>query len=445
MSSDPQIITFGCRLNTYESEVIRNHARAAGLSDTIIFNTCAVTGEAERQARQAIRKARRENPAARIMVTGCGVEIARAKFEAMPEITAIVPNAAKMKAASWIDLPLPAGEAGSLSPAGLREPGEGLQQTSPSPDTLTPYDISVSTSPAGRGDHHLVTGFDGLARAFVQVQNGCDHRCTFCIIPFARGASRSVPIDEIVSQTRLLVERGYREIVLTGVDITSFGSDLPGQPKLGQMVKRLLALVPDLSRLRLSSLDPAEIDADLWDMIADEPRLMPHLHLSMQSGDDLVLKRMKRRHSRAQALDVCRRAKQIRPDIAIGADFIAGFPTESDAMAQRTIDFVGQCDLTFLHVFPYSNRPGTPAAKMPAVNGEIVKQRAADLRVVGQAQLNRFLQNRLGRDESVLVEAIGVGRTEHFAETKLDPSHIVGSVVPFRATAIDGNKLVQHV
>ena len=409
MRRDPEIVTFGCRLNTYESEVIRGHAREAGLNDAIIFNTCAVTGEAERQARQAIRKARRENPTARILVTGCGVEIGRKAFAAMPEINAIIPNAAKMKAGSWI------------APGSI-----GIEN-----------DLSEIAG-------HLVTGFDGLARAFVQVQNGCDHRCTFCIIPFARGASRSVPIKDIVSQTQLLVEQGYQEIVLTGVDVTSYGPDLPGAPRLGAMVKRLLALVPELPRLRLSSLDPAEIDDDLWDLIADEPRLMPHLHLSMQSGDDMVLKRMKRRHERTQAVDVCKRAQSLRPGIAIGADFIAGFPTEDEAMAQRTMDFVSECDLTFLHVFPYSNRPGTPAARMPQTNGGIVKERAANLRKLGQAQLDRFLQSRLGKQEAVLVEAVGVGRTEHFAETKLDPAHIVGSVVPFRSTAIEGNRLVQH-
>ena len=431
MSQEPQIVTFGCRLNTYESEVIRGHAREAGLNDAIIFNTCAVTGEAERQARQAIRKARRENPTAQIIVTGCGVEIGREAFAAMPEIDAIISNAAKMRANSW--LPIHLSLTGEVD--AHRAAGEGVlpnQPIAPSPShpSLAATDGSLPL-PLGRGSNSMVTGFDGLARAFVQVQNGCDHRCTFCIIPFARGASRSVPIDEIVSQTRLLVERGYQEIVLTGVDLTSYGPDLPGAPKLGAMVKRLLALVPELPRLRLSSLDPAEIDADLWDLIADEARLMPHLHLSMQSGDDMVLKRMKRRHERAQAIAVCQRARSLRPGIALGADFIAGFPTEDEAMAQRTIDFVAECDLTFLHVFPYSNRPGTPAARMKQTSGAIVKERAANLRAVGQAQLKNFLYNRIGRDEVVLVEAIGVGRTEHFAETRLDPSCIVGSVVPF--------------
>ncbi len=409
MSRDPQVITFGCRLNTYESEVIRNHALAAGLSDTIIFNTCAVTGEAERQARQAIRRAKRENPEIRILVTGCGAEIGRASFAAMPEVAAIVANDAKMKASSW------------ASPVGIGI--EGMDEDAP----------------------HLVTGFEGLARAFVQVQNGCDHRCTFCIIPFARGPSRSVPIEDIVRQTRVLVERGYNEIVLTGVDIASYGPDLPGGPTLGQMVKRLLVLVPELPRLRLSSIDPAVIDDNLWDLIAAEPRLMPHLHLSLQSGDSLILKRMKRRHSRQQALDICRRAADLRPGIAIGADFIAGFPTESDEMAANTELFVAEAGLTFLHVFPYSSRPGTPAARMPALPAGIVKERAAALRLIGQRQLDVFMATRLGQAESVLVEAVGVGRTEHFIQTRLDPLERVGSVVPFRATKIEDSKLVQHV
>ncbi len=409
MQADPQVITFGCRLNAYESEVIRGHARAAGLFNTIIFNTCAVTGEAERQARQAIRRARREHPAAEIIVTGCAGKVSRDRFSAMPEVGRIVDNDRKMRFEAW----LPAGAVGS----------EEAQEVAP----------------------HLVTGFEGLARAFVQVQNGCDHRCTFCIIPFGRGASRSVPLDAIVAQTRVLVGQGYREIVLTGVDITSYGADLAGTPRLGQIVKRLLASVPDLQRLRLSSLDPAEMDEDLWSLIADEARLMPHLHLSLQSGDDLVLKRMKRRHSREQALTACRRARALRPGIALGGDFIAGFPTEDEAMAQSTASFVREADLTFLHVFPYSSRPGTPAARMPPVPGPMIKERAAALRALGGEQTQRFLRSRIGRSESVLVEAVGVGRTAHFAETRLAPHHAVGSVVPFLPRGLDGNKLVDHV
>jgi threonylcarbamoyladenosine tRNA methylthiotransferase MtaB len=404
MDSEPRIVTFGCRLNTSESEVMRLHARAAGLSNTIIFNTCGVTSEAERQARQAIRRARREHPDAEIVVTGCAVEISRDTFSAMPEITRIVSNAAKLKPESWHE--------------------EGT------------VDIPV-VGP--------VTEFSGLARGFVEVQTGCDHACTFCVIPIGRGPSRSVPIGEIVSRTRALVEQGYREIVLTGVDITSFGGDLPGQPTLGSMVRRLLALVPDLPRLRLSSLDPAEIDDDLWALIDNEPRLMPHLHISMQSGDDMILKRMKRRHDRGQGLELCRRARASRRDIALGADFIAGFPTETDDMHRRTMEFVEEAGLTYLHVFPYSSRPGTPAARMPSLSGETVKRRAADLRALGQRRVGAFLAGRIGQTEAVLVECEGVGRTAHFAETRLPTGLQVGSVVPFHARSIEQTRLVGDV
>jgi threonylcarbamoyladenosine tRNA methylthiotransferase MtaB len=401
MLSAPQVITFGCRLNTYESEVMRGHAQAAGLTNTIIFNTCAVTSEAERQARQAIRRAKRDNPQAEIIVTGCAAAIDPARFAAMPEVTRLIANDQKTRRGVW----------------------DG-QATDPTESAA-----------------YAVTGFEGLARGFVQVQNGCDHRCTFCIIPYGRGPSRSVPLGEIVAQVRSLVEAGYNEIVLTGVDIASFGPDLPGSPTLGQMVKRLLALVPELPRLRLSSLDPAAVDADLWRLIAEEPRLMPHLHLSVQAGDDMILKRMKRRHSRADVLALVSRARALRPDIALGADLIAGFPTETATMAANTEALVAEAGLTYLHVFPYSPRPGTPAAKMPSVHGETVKERAASLRRVGQGQLDTFLASRIGRHERILVEAKGVGRTEQFAETSLPDTDIVGSVVERQITGIEGNRL----
>ena len=378
------LITFGCRLNTYESEVMRTHA--ADLTNTIIVNTCAVTGEAERQARQAIRRAHRDRPDAKIIVTGCAAQIAPESWAALPGVTSVLGNIEKLRPETWRD--------GALHAVS---------------------DIMVATETAA----HLVTEFVGRARAFVQVQQGCDHRCTFCIIPFGRGPSRSVPMGAIVDQVRVLVAGGYQEVVLTGVDITSYGPDLPGKPTLGQMVRRLLALVPELQRLRLSSLDPNEIDADLWRLIADEPRLMPHLHLSMQAGSDLILKRMKRRHLRAEALAVVAKARSLRPGISFGADLIAGFPTETEALFTETLDFVGEAEIPFLHVFPYSERPGTPAARMPAVAVAIRRERAARLRAAGDTQAARFYATHVGRVISVLAESAHSGRSEHFAPVRI--------------------------
>jgi threonylcarbamoyladenosine tRNA methylthiotransferase MtaB len=378
------ILTFGCRLNAYESEVMRGHA--AGLDDTIIVNTCAVTAEAERQARQAIRRAHRERPGARIVVTGCAAQIAPERWAALPGVARVLGNAEKLRAESW------AAEAGSAV-----------------------GDIMAARETAA----HLLTAFAGRTRAFVQVQQGCDHRCTFCVIPFGRGPSRSVPIGAVVAQVQSLVERGFREIVLTGVDITSYGTDLPGSPSLGQMLRRLLALVPELPRLRLSSLDPAAIDADLWRLIAGEERLMPHLHLSLQAGADLILKRMRRRHQRAGALEVIRRARALRPGLAIGADLIAGFPTETDALFAETLAFVREAEIPYLHVFPYSERPGTPAARMPPVPVALRRERAALLRTAGAANARRFYAVQVGREASVLAEAAGAGHTEHFAPVRL--------------------------
>lgn len=406
MTGDPDIVTFGCRLNAFESEVIRD--RAAGLDDTVIFNTCAVTKEAERQARQAIRKARRERPDAKIIVTGCAAQVNADSFASMPEVDRVIGNAEKLTEAAYrSDAPVLVG------------------------------DIMAVRETAG----HLVEGFEGRARAFVQVQQGCDHRCTFCIIPYGRGNSRSAPIGEITSQVRTLVENGYSEVVLTGVDITSYGGDLPGQPSLGQMVRRLLAQVPELPRLRLSSIDCIEIDDDLMRLIETEPRLMPHFHLSLQAGDDLILKRMKRRHGRVDAIAICNSIRARRPDVVFGADLIAGFPTETEAMFQRSLDLVEECGLTWLHVFPYSARPGTPAARMPQVPGDIRRERAARLRRGGTAAASRFLDSLVGATATVLVERDSTGRTEHFAPVRSDGALPDGSVATLRITGREGDAL----
>lgn len=410
------IVTFGCRLNIYESEVMRHHAEDAGLTDAIIFNTCAVTKQAEREARRAIRKARRENPEAKIIVTGCAAQIDPESFTAMGEIDQVIGNDLKLKAESW-------------NPNGT--------------ERLKINDIMAVEETAG----HLISGFDGHARAFVQVQNGCDHRCTFCIIPYGRGNSRSVPIGEIVTQIRKLVAEGYQEVVLTGVDVTSYGADLPGKPRLGQMMRRLLALVPELPRLRLSSLDPVEIDEDMWLLFEHEPRLMPHLHLSLQAGDDMILKRMKRRHLRQDVIDVCARARRIRPDIVFGADIIAGFPTETDEMFENTRKIVEDCDLTYLHVFPYSERDGTPAAKMPQVYPPTRKSRAKILREIGEQQLVKRLSEYVGQEVDVLIEKNNTGHSPHFlpvrfeAKEKLAP----GQLVRARLTGHDNTTMIGQV
>ena len=409
-SNEPEIVTFGCRLNTYESEVMRTHARNAGLEDVVIVNTCAVTSEAERQARQTIRKLRRERPNARIVVTGCAAQIDPQRYGAMPEVDQVLGNQEKLQPESW-----------GLPPA----------------EKVLVNDIMSVRETAG----HLIGGFEDRARAFVQVQQGCDHRCTFCIIPYGRGPSRSVPIGAVVEQVQALVKAGYNEVVLSGVDITSFGPDLPGTPTLGQMVRRLLALVPDLPRLRLSSLDCIEIDDDLWRLIETEPRLMPHLHLSLQAGDDMILKRMKRRHSRADAIAFCNRVRSLRPDMVFGADFIAGFPTETDEMFENTLRLVEECGLTWLHVFPYSPRPGTPAARMPQVNGGVRKERAARLRALGAEAEARTLASLVGREVSVLVEKDDLGRTQHFAEIRLGTPQTPGSVLRATVTGVAGGRL----
>lgn len=400
-----RVVTFGCRLNAYESEVMRGLLPEAGAENTLVFNTCAVTAEAERQARQAIRKARRENPDARIIVTGCAAQVNADSFAAMAEVDEVIGNAEKMRAASY-------------------HRGANVR--------VRVDDIMSVRETAG----HLLGGFDGRARAFVQVQNGCDHRCTFCIIPYGRGPSRSVPIGEIAQEVRSLVQNGYTEIVLTGVDLTSYGPDLPGQPTLGQMIRRVLAAVPELPRLRLSSLDPAEIDNDLWRLIAEESRLMPHLHLSLQAGDDLVLKRMKRRHSRADALAFCERARSVRPDVVFGADIIAGFPTETDAMFENTLSFIAEAGLTFLHVFPYSEREGTPAARMPPVPVGVRKERAARLREVGNRQVAALVEAQRGQETMLVMEKPREGRSPHYLMVTVDDPQPVGALVPVRMSGV---------
>jgi len=401
-----QIFTFGCRLNAYESEVIRAHT--AHLTDTVVINTCAVTAEAERQARQAVRRAHRDNPEAQIVVTGCAAQIAPRAWSALPGVTRVLGNTEKLLAASWQDN---------------------------APETVSDIFAARQTAP------QLVTEFAGRARAFVQVQQGCDHRCTFCVIPYGRGPNRSVPVGAIVGQVRTLVDAGYQEIVLTGVDITSYGPDLPGRPTLGQMVRRLLALVPELPRLRLSSLDPAALDEDLFALVGAEPRLMPHIHLSLQAGSDLILKRMKRRHVAAQAAAAIARLRRLRPGIALGADLIAGFPTETDALFQETLDFVRGEALPYLHVFPYSERPGTPAARMPAVPVEIRRERAARLREAGEAAACAFHTSLIGGDAQVLTEKSGTGHTEHFAPVRMAAETPTATLLRARITGADATSV----
>jgi threonylcarbamoyladenosine tRNA methylthiotransferase MtaB len=392
-----EIVTFGCRLNAFESEVMRVEAERAGLADTIVVNSCAVTNEAVAQARQSIRRLKRERPHLRIVVTGCAAQTQAEMFASMEEVDRVVGNDDKMRSEAW-----------RQTRAALDPPG-GLSIEADKKIAVSDIMSVRAMAP------HLVEGFqNGLPRVFVQVQNGCDHRCTFCIIPYGRGNSRSVPMGAAVDQVRALVERGHAEIVLTGVDLTSYGADLPGRPKLGQLTKQILRHVPDLRRLRISSVDSIEVDRDLLDVIADEERLMPHLHLSLQSGDDLILKRMKRRHSRKDAVDFCAQVRCLRPDIAFGADIIAGFPTETEEMFRRSLDLIGECGLTFLHVFPYSPRPGTSAARMPRVAGNEIRQRASRLRATGEAALQRRLASEIGATRQVLIESATQGRTEHF-------------------------------
>lgn len=415
-----EVVTFGCRLNTYESEVMKREADAAGLGElkdgAIIFNTCAVTAEAVRQARQAIRKARRDNPQARIIVTGCAAQTEAATFDAMEEVDLILGNEEKLKANSYRMLP-----------------DFGVNQF----EKVRVNDIMEVRETAS----HMVDAIEGRARAFVQVQNGCDHRCTFCIIPYGRGNSRSVPMGGVVDQVKRLVDNGYREVVLTGVDMTSYGPDLPGNLRLGKLVKTVLAQVPDLQRLRLSSIDSIEADDDLMDAIANEKRLMPHLHLSLQAGDDMILKRMKRRHLRDDSIRFCETVRSLRPDIVFGADIIAGFPTETEEMFQNSLKIVEECGLTNLHVFPYSAREGTPAARMPQVRREIVKERAARLRAVGEIAYQKHLASLIGTRQRLLVEKQGIARTEGFTLAAIDQGN-AGEIIECNVTGHDGEKLL---
>jgi threonylcarbamoyladenosine tRNA methylthiotransferase MtaB len=418
--SDIEIITFGCRLNAYESEVMREHAGAAGVTDAVIVNTCAVTAEAVRQARQAIRKARRKNPDAKIVVTGCAAQIDPDRFAAMDEVDRVIGNQEKLEAKTFLSL--------------------GTGDT----EKVTVNDIMSVKETAG----HLIKGFGNRARAYVQIQNGCDHRCTFCIIPFGRGPSRSVPAGEVVAQVRRLTENGYAEIVLTGVDITAYGADLPGDMTLGKLTRSVLKLVPELPRLRLSSIDSveAEADPDLIAAIAEEERLMPHLHLSLQAGDDLTLKRMKRRHARADSVAFCDAMRRARPDIVFGADLIAGFPTETEEMFKNSLSLVDDCGLTFLHVFPFSAREGTPAARMPQVNGAVVSRRASELRGKGVTALQRHLEGAKGRHIRVLMEKGGHGRSADFTPVRLDAcAASAGVLVDAVVSGDDGASLLAEV
>ena len=413
----PTIITLGCRLNAYESEVMRKNAGDAGLDDAIVVNTCAVTAEAVRQATQTIRRLRRERPGTRIIVTGCAAQLEPQRFAALAEVDHVIGNAEKLRAGTFTAL------------------------TEIDAERVRVDDIMSVRETAG----HLVDGFGTRPRSFVQVQNGCDHRCTFCIIPFARGPSRSVPAGDIVRQIRHLVERGCREVVLTGVDITAYGADLPGTATLGVLVRQILKFIPELPRLRLSSIDQVEADGELMRAVAEEERLMPHLHLSMQAGDDIVLKRMKRRHSRADVERFCAVVRRLRPDVVFGADMIAGFPTETEAMFANSMSSVDDCGLTYLHVFPFSVRAGTPAASMPQVERSIVKERAARLRAKGAAALSRFLEAQSGVEVELLVENGGVGRTRQFAEMRLPASLAPGVMPHARVTGHDGQRLSGEV
>ena len=414
--SAPIFATLGCRLNAYETEAMKDLAAAAGLQGAVVVNTCAVTAEAVRKAKQDIRRLARENPGAAVIVTGCAAQTEPETFAQMPEVTRVIGNHEKMQAAVWQGLAVP-------DLIGVTE-------------RVQVDDIMSVRETAG----HLIDGF-GRHRAYVQVQNGCDHRCTFCIIPYGRGNSRSVPAGVVIEQIKRLVDKGFAEVVLTGVDLTSWGADLPAAPRLGDLVMRILRLCPDLSRLRISSIDSIEVDDNLMLAIASEPRLMPHLHLSLQSGDDMILKRMKRRHLRDDAIRFCEQARQLRPDMVFGADIIAGFPTETDEMFDQSLRLIEECGLTFLHVFPFSPRKGTPAARMPQVRGPQIKDRAARLRGAGDAALERHLAAQVGRQHLVLMEGAQMGRTEQFTEVTFGVDQPEGQIINAVITGYEGGRL----
>ena len=413
----PVFSTLGCRLNAYETEAMKDLAGAAGLGDAVVVNTCAVTAEAVRKARQEIRRLRRDNPEARIVVTGCAAQTEPETFAAMAEVDHVIGNAEKMRPETWRGL------------------AEGLVGQT---ERVQVDDILSVRETAG----HLIDGFGTRSRAYVQIQNGCDHRCTFCIIPYGRGNSRSVPAGVVVEQIARLADRGYEEVVLTGVDLTSWGADLPATPRLGNLVRRILKLVPGLRRLRLSSIDSIEADPALMEALATEKRLMPHLHLSLQAGDDLILKRMKRRHLRADAIRFCAEVRRLRPEMTFGADIIAGFPTETEAQFANSLRLVEECGLTWLHVFPYSARQGTPAARMPQVPGDVVRERAARLRRLGTERVRLHLEGQVGARREVLMESPRMGRTEQFAEVAFAADQPVGRIVPARIAAHDGTRLL---
>jgi len=414
-SSSPKIISYGCRLNTFESEVMRGHAEKAGLKNTIIFNTCAVTSQAEQNARSHIKKIRRQQPDVRIIVSGCAAQIAPVVFQNMPEVDLVLGNEEKL------------------------EPKNYLQANSE--EKIIVSDIMQVREIAG----HLITGFESHSRAFIQIQQGCNHRCTFCIIPFGRGNNRSIPIKHIAEQINNLTNNGYREVVMTGVDISSYGSDLIGEPTLGQMIRHLLLLAPNLERLRLSSLDPAILDEDLLELIANEPRVMPHIHFSVQAGSDLILKRMKRRHNRQDVIKLCKQMKKNRTNIVFGADLITGFPTETEEQFNETIDLVDEAGLTYLHVFPYSPRPGTPAAKMPQIDVNTRKYRSAALREKGERLRTKYFEKLNGKIAKVLVEAKNRGYTETYAPVSLKNNHSQGQVISVKITSASADGLVAEI
>lgn len=409
MAKSQEVITFGCRLNTYESEIIKKNLATSGEDNVAVFNTCAVTKEAEKQAKQAIRKLKRQDPTKKIIVTGCAAQNNPAIFASMPEVDKIIGNEEKLSSNYY-------------------KFGE---------ERILVNDIMSVKETA----NHLVESFEGKARAFIQVQNGCNHRCTFCMIPYGRGNSRSVPIGVITNQVKLLVEQGYQEVVLTGVDVTAYGPDLPGAPTFAQMIRRLLGLVPDLKRLRLSSIDVAEIDDDLFDLMANHERLMPHFHISLQAGDDLILKRMKRRHNRQQIIDFCNKLRNKRPEVAFGADIIAGFPTETDEMFENTRKLIAEADLQYLHVFPYSEREGTPAVRMPQVDKKIRKERAAILREEGAKQLSRFFAKNVGRETEILIENNNIGHTDNFIPVEINGNFESGMLIKARLALLNAEKM----
>ena len=413
MSKNQEVITFGCRLNIYESEIIKSNLAKSGLDNVVVINSCAVTKMAEKQARQTIRKLKKQDPTKTIIVTGCAAQNSPAMFANMPEVDKVIGNEEK-----------------------LSDKYYGLD---------TPRVIVNDIMSVKETANHLISSFDGKARAFIQVQNGCDHRCTFCMIPFGRGNSRSVPVGAIVEQVRLLVTEGYKEVVLTGVDVTAYGADLPGKPTFAQMIRRLLSLVPELVRLRLSSIDVAEIDDELFDLMAYNKRLMPHFHISLQAGDDMILKRMKRRHNRAQVIEFCHALRNLRPEVSFGADIIAGFPTETDQMFENTRSLISEAGIQYLHVFPYSEREGTPAARMPQIAMSIRKERAAILRQEGVQELNKFFNQNLGRKVALLVEKNNLAHSENFIPVKLDGDFLSGQLLEAQLISTNGEYMKARV